>query len=83
LVPNPSSLSAGDSALCPNFLSPSTGTANDLAWNTATGSTPWSKNCTANNAGGTAAIPTLSEWGLLLLASLLGLLGIGRSRRRV
>ncbi|MER2530229.1 MAG: IPTL-CTERM sorting domain-containing protein [Candidatus Competibacter sp.] len=153
LVPNPNNLSAGDSALCPNFLSPWTGTANDLAWDTATGTTPWSNDCTVNSfpittaaipaaggtvicnpnpvtsggnstctatpkpgysfanwsgdcsgancaltnitsaksvtanfilAGGTAAaIPTLSEWGLILFASLLGLLGIGRSRRRV
>ena len=28
------------------------------------------------------AIPTLSEWGVILLAGMLGLLGIGFMRRR-
>jgi hypothetical protein len=30
-----------------------------------------------------AAIPTLSEWGLILLAGLLGLLGMNLIRRKV
>jgi type VI secretion system secreted protein VgrG len=38
---------AAGSQLCPNNLNPSTGTPNDLAWNTATGDTPWSAQCTA------------------------------------
>ena len=36
-----------NSAVCPNFLSPSTGSANDLVWDSATRSTPWSADCTA------------------------------------
>ena len=31
---------------------------------------------------GATAIPTLSEWGVILLAGMLGLLGIGFMRRR-
>ena len=47
LAPSPNSLQASMSALCPNYLTPSTGTANDLVWNAATGYTPWSQACTA------------------------------------
>ncbi len=32
--------------------------------------------------GGTASIPTLSEWGLILLAGMLGMFGMGAMRRR-
>jgi len=32
--------------------------------------------------GGTASIPTLSEWGIILLAGLMGLFGMGAMRRR-
>jgi hypothetical protein len=80
LVPNPNNLGAGDSALCPNYLSPSTGTPNDLAWDTAVGSSPWSATCTLS-AGGAAEIPTLHEWALLLLSVLFGGL-LWRTRRR-
>lgn len=34
------------SEVCPNFLSPSTGSANDLIWDSATLTTPWSSECT-------------------------------------
>lgn len=33
-------------------------------------------------AGGTTSIPTLSEWGVILLSGLLALLGLGRLRRQ-
>jgi Leucine-rich repeat (LRR) protein len=39
----PPGLDAGDSTLCPNFLTPS----GSAAWDIATGSTPWSAQCTA------------------------------------
>jgi len=42
-VPSPSALSAGGSALCPNFLNPTP----DAAWDIATGVTPWYGSCTA------------------------------------
>jgi len=71
-VPNPNGLHAGASGLCPNQLDPSTGTANDLAWDTATASTPWSAQCAAAAAVPTASVPTLSEWGLMLLTLCLG-----------
>jgi len=32
---------------------------------------------------GAAGIPTLSEWGMILLAGLLGLFGMGAMRRRL
>jgi hypothetical protein len=46
-VPSSDNLLAGASQLCPNFLDPSTGSTNDLAWNAATGVSPWSQQCTA------------------------------------
>lgn len=46
LLPMPSPLLAGQSALCPNALNSSTGSANDLAWDAASGSMPWSQLCT-------------------------------------
>jgi hypothetical protein len=55
----PPGLDAGSSTLCPNFLTPSGSTA----WDIATGSTPWSAQCTAAvtftvtpNAGANGAI---------------------------
>ena len=47
LVPSPSALLPSASSLCPNSLNPSIGSANDLAWDVATGLTPWSQGCTA------------------------------------
>ncbi len=47
----PASLVAGSSALCPNSLTPSV----NAAWDTATGSTPWTSGCNAPisiNSGG-------------------------------
>ena len=63
LVPNPNNLAGGQSSLCPNALAPAANppSANDQAWNAATGTTPWSQQCTASvtytvttssNAGG-------------------------------
>jgi hypothetical protein len=40
-VPSPSALLPRSSNLCPNRLTPST----NAAWDTATGSTPWSQQC--------------------------------------
>ena len=37
----------------------------------------------AAGPGGAQAIPTLGEWGLLLLSALLGLLGLGASRKKI
>ena len=43
----PASLTNGGSSLCPNALSPATDPASaiDLAWNAASGVSPWSKDC--------------------------------------
>jgi hypothetical protein len=73
LVPNPNSLVAGQSDLCPNALAAAANppSANDQAWNAATGMMPWSQQCTlsatytvtsSSNAGGsiTPASQTLN-----------------------
>ena len=80
----PASLVAGvDASLCPNYLTAPS--ANDADWNTATRQTPWNADCTAapSNPGGTgvAAVPSLSEWGLMLLGLLAAGLGARRLRR--
>lgn len=36
----------------------------------------------AGPGGGTAAIPTLSEWGIILMSALLAMFGLRRMRRR-
>ena len=77
----PATLLADNSALCPNYLS--TPSPTDAAWDTATGSTPWSAGCTAApSATGVAAVPTLGEWALLGLGLLLAGLGAARVRGR-
>jgi hypothetical protein len=62
-VPSPTnSLTAGGSALCPNQLTVSV----DVAWDAATGSTPWSTGCTAALVGQAlnfGAPPTLAAGG--------------------
>jgi hypothetical protein len=44
-VPSPNALFSARSTLCPNKLDPASTppSANDLAWNVATGVTPWSQ----------------------------------------
>lgn len=77
----PASLVAGGSTLCPNLLRPATGSANDLAWNTATGRTPWSSNCTQP----VVPVPTLHEAalaGLMLMLAGVAALRLRRSGRR-
>jgi hypothetical protein len=54
-VPTPiNALVAGQSALCPNQFTVTT----DLAWDTATGTTPWSTGCTAPLASQSLAFAT-------------------------
>ena len=78
-VPAPTpALVAGGSTLCTNQLTPSP----SPAWDTATGSTPWYATCSAPPAGGATSIPTLSEWGLILLSLLAATLGMRMLRRR-
>ena len=76
----PAALAAGASALCPNQITPSA----SAAWDAATGSTPWHAACTAPPApgSGATAIPTLSEWGLILMSLLAAGLGMRAVRRR-
>lgn len=89
-VPSPSALIANNSGLCPNHLTPAATppSANDTAWNTATGSTPWSADCTAAPAPpvsvtdpGVTAVPTLGEWALALLATIMGAMAWARRPR--
>jgi hypothetical protein len=72
----PGSLQANSSSLCPNLLTPATGSANDLAWNTATGRNPWSASCTQP----VVPVPTLHEAALAGL--MLVLAGIAALRLR-
>jgi len=65
-LPAPNNLVLGNSALCPNHLSP----APSPGWDTATAVAPWYDSCTP--PPGAAAIPTLGEWALALLALLVG-----------
>ena len=46
-LPQPSALTDGGSQLCPNNLTPAAqpASATDIAWNKATGTTPWSTSC--------------------------------------
>lgn len=75
----PNSLLTNDSQLCPNYLTPSV--SND--WDVATGETPWHANCTAAppGLGSIAAVPTLGEWALALLAMTAAALGVSTLRR--
>jgi len=76
----PNSLLTGGSILCPNQLTPMA--SND--WDVATGSTPWHANCTAAPPGvDAAAIPTLGEWTLALLALAVAATAGLHTRRRV
>lgn len=78
----PSSLIAGGSRLCPNYLA--TPSPTDAAWDAATGTTPWSRDCTAAPANAAAPVPTLGQWALALLCLLLaGLAWARRWRPRV
>jgi hypothetical protein len=61
-APDQDVLSAGSSSLCPNELTPAETppSAKDLAWNAATGSTPWSVACMAASFVATTPAPS---WG--------------------
>ncbi|WP_298211959.1 leucine-rich repeat domain-containing protein [Acidovorax sp.] len=72
----PASLLAGQSTLCANPIAPSV----SLAWDTATGQTPWHTGCTG--VASATAIPTLNTVGLLLTAALVGLGSALRLRKR-
>ena len=76
----PASLIAGLSSLCPGNSFTQTPSA---AWDTATGNSPWYTGCAAvlAPAGGTAAIPTLSEWALILMSLLAAAMGLRALRR--
>ena len=80
-VPAPTNaLVAGGSGLCPNYLNHTA----DAAWDAATGSTPWYAQCTAAPIPVAAApIPTLSQWGMIVLSILLvGAAVFGLRRQR-
>jgi len=80
-VPAPTNaLVNGGSSLCPNYLNHTA----DAAWDTATGSTPWYAQCTAAPIPVAAApIPTLSQWGMIVLSILLvGAAVFGLRRQR-
>ena len=63
-VPSPfNALIAGQSALCPNQLTVSV----DLAWDSATGSTPWSTGCAV-----VAALPTVTIGNVALVEGNVG-----------
>lgn len=77
-VPTPTSnLQPGISDLCPNNLD----LTPNPAWDVATGSTPWYRDCLAA-AGDAQAVPAVSPFGLAALTGLLGLAGLGLPRRR-
>ena len=80
--PFPDSLIPGQSNLCPNYLTPAATppAVYDLAWNEATGSTPWSTYCTAPPVTVTN-VPTLGEWALALLAMAMGAMAWARRPR--
>jgi len=80
-VPAPTNaLVNGGSRLCPNYLNQTA----DAAWDTATGSAPWYDLCTAAPIPVAAApIPTLSQWGMIVLSILLvGAAVFGLRRQR-
>ena len=80
-VPAPTNaLVNGGSRLCPNYLNQTA----DAAWDTATGATPWYGLCTAAPIPVAAApIPTLSQWGMIVLSILLvGAAVFGLRRQR-
>lgn len=72
----PASLLPGESNLCFNNLSkPYPASA---AWDTATGSTPWSRACDI----AVAPVPTLDQWALMLLGLMLvGMVALRRGGR--
>jgi hypothetical protein len=69
-VPSPNFLNSGGSSLCPNALTATI----DVAWNAATGVTPWSKNCTAMSSQtitfGAQAARTFSSGGTFAISPL-------------
>jgi hypothetical protein len=72
----PASLQAAGSSVCPNLFTLATGSANDLAWNTATGSSPWSSACVQP----VVPVPTLHE--VALAGLMLMLAGVAALRLR-
>lgn len=67
--------------LCPNHLrAPS---ADDVRWGAVTSGASWHQKCTEEPPSATVApVPTLGEWALILLALLLGGLGLHRAQTR-
>ena len=75
----PASLVPNASSLCWNRFTLSTGSANDLAWDAATGDTPWSRLCVQPVVP--VPIPTLHEAALAGLALMLAGIAALRLRR--
>lgn len=77
-APPPALVSA---RLCPNHLrAPS---ADDAGWDAVTSGTSWHQKCTDEPPSATVApVPTLGEWTLILLALLLGGLGLRSAQTR-
>ena len=59
------------------------GTGVKQAWMTGTGSPYYIAVDTLGPSGTTAAIPTLNEWGMILLSLSLGLAAVARLRQTV
>ena len=75
----PAGLLPNASMLCPNLLIP----APNVAWDAAaTGATPWYDGC-SGVAPGATAIPTLSEWALVLMSALAAAMGLAALRRKL
>ncbi|OYD48316.1 IPTL-CTERM sorting domain-containing protein [Acidovorax kalamii] len=76
----PPALAVGASTLCANNITPSV----DAAWDKASTVTPWYTGCgTLPPApGGATSIPTLSEWGLILMSLAAAAWGMATLRRR-
>lgn len=85
-APNPpTSLNAGQSSLCPNYLQQ----VDNADWDTATGETPWHATCTdaptpepPKPEPRVQKIPALSSWMLLVGLGLLSLLAATVIRQR-
>ncbi|MDR0226688.1 MAG: IPTL-CTERM sorting domain-containing protein [Burkholderiaceae bacterium] len=75
---------AGASVSCSVGGTPTTSGALSLVGTTgADGDPNWANNrATRNASAATQAVPTLSEWGMVLLSALLGLMGWRLARRR-
>ncbi len=75
-VPSPNNLLGHSSGLCPNYLNHTP----NIAWDVATGVSPWYIACTAPPAP--VSIPTLNECGMIIFMVLAGIGSVYYLRRQ-